>query len=97
MVGVRQQRVLEIEQVRYVLPRAGIFYTNGQNLSFQFLEVRIVFLQLPELRPARPSPAGPVEDQDDVLQPLVRREGDRVAPHRREAEVARLLSSRWYR
>jgi hypothetical protein len=67
VLDVREYWILDLQQLGDVTPDGGILHADGQYLSIDFLKPRIVFLQLPELRPAGASTAGSVEQQNNVL------------------------------
>jgi len=67
LVHIRKDGIGQIQLRGYLLTIGGTIRTNSYHLSTETLDLRVIFLQLTELRAAEPSSLSPVEDHYNRL------------------------------
>jgi len=67
LVDIRKNGVRQVQFRRDFLTVGGTIGTQGYHLCAQALDLGVIFLQLTELRAAKPSSLGPVEDYQHRL------------------------------
>jgi hypothetical protein len=72
LVDVGKNRVGEIQLRCYLLTVSGRVGTDGNDLSAEILDFRVIFLQLTELRAAEPSSLSPIKDDKNRFLTLER-------------------------
>ena len=86
-VNVGKDRKAQVQFRRHLLSVGRTVGTNGNHLGPEGLDLRIIFLQLAELRAAEPSSLSPVENNQNRLLALKRIQVDACALNRKTADV----------
>jgi hypothetical protein len=66
-VHIRKDGIGQIQLRGHLLTIGGIIRTNSYHLSTETLDLRVIFLQLAELRATEPSSLSPIKDHQDRL------------------------------
>lgn len=67
LVHIRKDGIGQIQLRGYLLTISGTIRTNSYHLSTETLDLRVIFLQLTELRATEPSSLSPIKDHQNRL------------------------------
>ena len=89
LIDIRKDRESQIQLRCELLTIGGRIRTNGDHLGTETLHFRVIFLQLAELRTAKSSSLGPIENNENRLFALVRIQIDSRTLNRKPSDVRR--------
>ena len=89
LVDVRKDWESQIQLRRKFLTISGRICTNCDHLGTETFDPRVIFLQLAELRTAKPSSLGPIKYNENRLLTLVGIQVDSRTLHRKPCDVRR--------
>jgi hypothetical protein len=67
LVHIRKDGIRQAQLRGHLLTIGGTIRTNSDHLSTEILDLRVIFLQLAELRATEPSSLGPIKDHQNRL------------------------------
>jgi hypothetical protein len=87
LVHIRKDGIRQIQLPGHLLTIGGTIRTNSNHLGTETLDLRVIFLQLAELRATKPSSLSPIEDHQNRLFALKRIQIHGLALNREPSNV----------